>query len=163
MPIGPTLTECPPEITVGVYLIDLRQLNDTEQSFEADFVLILMWKDPRLAGLDSEPSLVGCSVALGRDLGSARGDPQRPESRRASSQSPVRIEEGGVVRYAQRYQGELTAPLDLRDFPFDSQNLRLELVAAGYSPEEVEFVADLELGGRSENLTIADWSVMKSG
>ncbi|MGB5880340.1 MAG: hypothetical protein WBH85_09960, partial [Thermoanaerobaculia bacterium] len=78
-------------------------------------------------------------------------------------ETPVRIEEGGVVRYAQRFQGELTTPLDLRDFPFDSQELRLELVAAGFSPEEVEFVTSPEVGGRSENLTIADWSVGEKG
>ena len=75
----------------------------------------------------------------------------------------MRVEEGGVVRYAQRYQGELTASLDLRDFPFDSQELRLELVAAGFSPEEVEFVTSPEVGGRSEKLTIADWTVGGKG
>ena len=54
----------PTRVTVGIYLIDVRKLNDSEQSFEADFILILIWKDQRLGGLDSESSLVGCAVDL---------------------------------------------------------------------------------------------------
>ena len=167
VPAGVTATRPDPDgvptrIEVGVYLIDLRQLNDTEQSFEADFVLILMWEDPRLAGFDSQPSLAGCSVAV-QEIWNPRAVILNDRNLEGQFDSPVQIEEGGVVRYAQRYQGELTTPLDLRDFPFDSQYLKLELVAARFSPEEVEFVHNLEVGGRSENLTIADWSVRKKG
>lgn len=167
VPAGISLTRPDPEgvptrIRVGVFLIDLRHLNDTEQSFEADFVLVLMWEDSRLADLDTQPSLVGCSVGL-EEIWNPRAVILNDRNLQGQFDSPVQIEEGGVVRYAQRYQGELTTPLDLRDFPFDSQVLRLELVAAGFSPDEIEFVADPDVGGRAERLTIADWSVMKRG
>jgi hypothetical protein len=152
----------PTEIAVGVYMIDLLQLNDTEQSFDADFVLTLMWKDPRLADRDSQASLVGCSVAL-EEIWDPHVIILNDRNLQGQFESPVRIEEGGVVRHTQRYQGELTTPLNLRDFPFDSQYLRLELVAGRYSPEEVDFVLNPEIGGRSENLTIADWSVFERG
>lgn len=152
----------PTKISVGVYMIDLRQLNDTEQSFDTDFVLTLIWEDSRLAGVDTESSLVGCSVAL-EEIWDPRVVILNDRNLEGKFDSPVRIEESGAVRYAQRYQGELTTPLDLREFPFDSQFLRLELVAAGYSPEEVEFVVNPEIGGRSEKLTIADWTVRAKG
>jgi hypothetical protein len=167
VPAGVTATRPDPDgvptrVTVGIYLIDLRKLNDTDQSFEADFILILIWKDPRLGGLDAESSLVGCGVDL-KDIWDPHAVILNDRNLVGQFEAPVRIEEGGVVRYAQRFQGELTTPLDLRDYPFDSQQLRLELVAAGFSPEEVEFVTSPEVGGRSENLTIADWSVGGKG
>lgn len=163
VPAGVTATRPDPDgvptrVTVGVYLIDVRKLNDTEQSFEADFILILIWKDPRLGGLDPESSLVGCEVDLA-DIWDPHAVILNDRNLVGQFERPVRVEEGGVVRYAQRYQGELTASLDLRDFPFDRQELRLELVAARFSPEEVEFVTSPEVGGRSEKLTIADWTV----
>lgn len=167
VPAGISATRPDPEgvatrLTVGVYMIDLLQLNDTEQSFEADLVLILMWKDPRIMALEAEASLVGCAVSL-EEIWDPRVVILNDRTLEGQFETPVQIEEGGVVRYAQRYQGELTTPLDLREFPFDSQYLRLELVAAGYSPEEIEFVPDPEIGGRSEKLTIADWSVYEKG
>lgn len=167
VPAGLSLTRPDPEgvptqVTVGVYLIDLRKLDDTEQAFDADFILLLQWRDDRLRGSETRPSLAGCSVEPG-EIWNPSVVILNDRSLVGKLEAPLRVEEGGAVRYTQRYQGELTTPLDLREFPFDSQELRLELVAARYTPEEVEFVPNPEVGGRSEKLTIADWSVVGSG
>ncbi|MGB6336085.1 MAG: hypothetical protein WBG96_10795, partial [Thermoanaerobaculia bacterium] len=87
----------PTRVAVGVYMIDLRKLNDSEQSFEADFILVLIWKDQRLAGLDSDSSLVGCAVDL-KDIWDPHAVILNDRSLVGQFEAPVRIEEGGVIR-----------------------------------------------------------------
>ena len=45
-----------------------------------------------------------------------------------------------TVGYHQRISGTYAQPLDLSRFPFDKGSFRIHLVAAGYRPEEIEFV-----------------------
>jgi hypothetical protein len=71
----------------------------------------------------------------------------------------VEVDEDGRVTYRQRLLGTFACPLDLRRFPFDRQELFIQLVSAGHTPEEVQFVIDDETGGRAEKLSITDWSI----
>ena len=56
----PGPSETPTEITAGLFLIDLRSIDDSKQSFDADVAMNLSWRDPRL---DLE-ELAGCRVSL---------------------------------------------------------------------------------------------------
>lgn len=53
----------------------------------------------------------------------------------------------------------LAAPLDLRDFPFDSQALPITILSVLYGPDDVQFVFAPELSGRVEQFSIAEWTV----
>ncbi len=146
----------PTRVEVGLYLIDLQKIDDAEQAFSADLLLSLSWRDARLVSAERSPSLAGCKIGLDSLWNPAvlLVNERRVAARLANQ---VRIDERGMVSHAQRYQGQFSSPLDLRDFPFDRQLLGLQLISRGHTPEEVELVVDQSKTGISENLTIAEW------
>jgi len=67
------------------------------------------------------------------------------------------------VRYQQPMYGDFSALLDLRRFPFDTQQLPVEVVAYSLGPEDLNFVVDRERSGRLESLSLAGWSILTAG
>jgi hypothetical protein len=62
------------------------------------------------------------------------------------------------VVYRQRLWGTFSQPLDLREFPFDSQELSLQLAAVGWRAGEVELIPSAN-SGRSQKFSVIDWAV----
>jgi len=147
----------PTEVRFGVMLIDLQSINDSDQSFTADIYVLARWKDPRLVAGDLPEPLAGCMIPL-EDVWTPRLVVVNEREVRKAFEFKVSVGADGTVEYAQRLQGEFTTQLHLHDFPFDSHDLTLEVVARGYSPEEVSFIP--VFGGVTiAELTITDWHV----
>lgn len=148
----------PTQVIVHLLLVDLRSIQDTEQSFEADIVMSLEWSDPRLVDGTVGASLANCRVAPAAVW---TPDAVVLNERNVSTGLPklVHIRPDGRISYTQRYMGDFTASFELRDFPFDTQELKLDVVSAGSSAEDVEF--RIEPVGRDPSMkfSIADWTV----
>ncbi len=136
----------PTEVKVGVYLIDLQAINDSEQLFLADIFFSVTWKDPRLVADTGLAPLVGCRIGLD-GVWNPRLVFVNERSVKRLFEKEVTVGADGTVEYVQRLQGEFTTPLRLRDFPFDRHELSLEIVARGYFPEQWLFFRRQE-GGR---------------
>jgi hypothetical protein len=145
------------EVFFGAMVIDLQSINDSAQSFTADIIVLAKWKDTRLISEDLPEPLVGCMIPL-VDVWTPRLAVVNGRSVRRAFEEKVLVGADGSVEYSQRLQGEFTSRLQLRDFPFDRHDLSMEVVARGYSPEQVEFVSEFGVGGAGE-LTITDWDV----
>ena len=62
--------------------------------------------------------------------------------------------------YRQRYWGSFSQPLNLKEFPMDSQQLEIQIVAAGYNEKEVLFVQNPdEPSGLADKLSVTEWTV----
>lgn len=48
----------PTDVTIGVRMVDLTDINDVDQTLTAEYLVRLRWTDPRLVALD------GCEVPL---------------------------------------------------------------------------------------------------
>src|SRR6266705_1352230 len=161
----PNADSGPTQISVGIWLADISNIDSAQQSFTAEIAVVLRWKDPRLAhtgkGIVRYPleqiwhprvSIVNETNSVSRRL---------PES--------VEVESDGTVTYRQRYVGAFTQALRLRSFPFDRQTFRVQLVAVRYQSNEVMFVPDQvwirdglkEAGGISLSVTLPDWTIEK--
>lgn len=140
-------------VQVGVYVVDVVEIDDARRTFTADAYVILRWKDARLA----KPGASRRALPL-----SAVWHPgalvfnQRNVTR--TLPEVVGVDEGGNVECRQRYQGTFSIHLDLRKFPLDEQTLRVHFVTPGLSPAEIELVAD-ERGGRAGEFSILDWAI----
>ncbi len=147
----------PTKVYVGIYLIDLISVDDVHQSFTADFWALLRWNDPRLAienpsetqmlrHFDTEEIWHPMTLIINR--------------RRLFKQLDeyFRVDPAGNVQYIQRFFGEMSSLLDLRDFPFDKQRLAFQIGSFRYGPEDVEFVLDKQRIGRREQLSLVGWS-----
>lgn len=145
----------PTRVTASIVLLDMTDIVDVRQSFTADVFMLLEWKDSRLAKDDAEEVR---RLYMNRVW---HPNLQVLNEKSLSAQLPevVSVTRDGTVAYRQRYIGTFTIPLHLANFPFDSHRLKISIVAAGYTPDEVEFVAHPQLNGREDKLTLAGWSI----
>lgn len=153
----------PTTISVGLWLIDIDNIDSAQQNFVASVFVGLRWKDRRLAFNGKERRKYGLDevwdprVLIVNEIGIVRKT--LPEE--------VYVSPDGTVTYDQRYVGPFSQPLKLKEFPFDTHVFRLHLVAPGYGPDEIRFVPDRTLidggmkyaAGIAEEISLPDWDI----
>src|SRR4029077_13612401 len=153
----------PTQVSVGIWMVDITNIDSAQQNFTADIAAVLRWKDARLAHTGTGIAHYALDqiwtprVAIANETSSVVR--KLPES--------VEVEPDGTVLYRQRYTGAFTQPLRLQSFPFDRQSFRIQFVAIRYRPTEVVFMADenwihdglLKAAGISRSITLPDWTV----
>ena len=126
----------PDEITLRAVLLDVDAIDDKAQRFSVDLYYELGWRDPRLAvpgngeGVRSFPmdDIWHPRLTVINDRGLSLMLPRVAD-----------VDGAGNVIVRQRISGELAVDLDLRRFPFDTQQLGLVIVSYRYTPSEVVF------------------------
>jgi Neurotransmitter-gated ion-channel ligand binding domain len=153
----------PTQVSVGIWIVDINNIDSAQQNFTADIAIVLRWKDARLAHTGTGAVHYGLDqiwtprVSIANETNSVVR--KLPES--------AEVEPDGTVLYRQRYVGSFTQPLRLQSFPFDRQSFRIQFVAIRYRPNEVVFVADenwihdglQKAAGISRSITLPDWTV----
>jgi Neurotransmitter-gated ion-channel ligand binding domain/Neurotransmitter-gated ion-channel transmembrane region len=166
-PPRPEAEAGPTKVGYVIWIGDITQIDSAAQTFSANLVIFLRWRDPQLAhagpgtkqfALDSvwNPRLVIANEA---------GEVER------SLPEVVDVAPDGTVIYRQRLIGSFAQSLNLRAFPFDHDTFRVQIVTLGYRPEEIELAPDaraLAAGmpegvGLAEKLTIQDWRIKSVG
>jgi len=141
-------------VHVGIYMIDLIEVDGVAQTFTADLWTKLEWVDPRLAkagaGLRrfSRENVWYPRLLVGNVRASDRRWPDE-----------VTVTEEGKVTFLQRSLSTFACSLDLRKFPHDKQRLHTRVFAVETDRKDLEFVIDSEGSGRSDQFTITDWEV----
>jgi hypothetical protein len=146
----------PDEITVGLGLLDISEINDREQLFVADVFVMVEWRDPRLA-LDDDVGTALRTVTLDEiwhprlTLVNNRGlDLLLPEV--------ATVDRQGRVTVRQRLAGPLAVDLDLRKFPFDTQRLPIEIVSYQYSQSEIYFSEESRMVVDLDSMSDDTWT-----
>lgn len=148
----------PTRAEIGVYVLDVMVIDDATQTFEADLAVTLRWRDPRLAFSVEEIGLEELVLPLDEVWSAELGMLNQRDLERFLPEV-VRVEPDGKVRYSQRFQVTLASPLDLREFPFDTQVLPIHVVAYRYGPEELSFELNEELTGSRGNFSVTGWVI----
>lgn len=161
----PTSGNNPSEVSVGIWIVDISNIDSAQQSFTAEIALVLRWKDPRFAHTGSGVVRYPLEQVWHPRVGIAN------ETASVIRKLPewVEVEPDGTLIYRQRYAGAFTQPLRLQSFPFDRQTFRIQLVAVRYRPNEVKFVPDQawireglrQASGIASSITLPDWTVEK--
>ena len=145
----------PIPVDVGIFVIDVSEVDDAAQTFRVDFHLSARWHDEQLADPDS--------TRIRRLALSDVWHPQLGIRNRRNVEllfpMEVEVDRDGNAHYRQRISGELSARLDLRDFPFDRQVLPIEVASLRYGPEEVSLEVDTERTGSLDRFTLPGWDV----
>ena len=149
----------PTPVRVGVFVIDVIEIDDVKQSFTASLYFTVTYRDGRLAD-PAAASLrsYGLDQIWWPDLGLVN-------RRTMESIFPheLKVDREGNVLYNQRVYGDFSAQLDLRRFPFDSQQLPIEVISYSLGPQELDLIMDQEHSGRMNSLSLAGWSVLTGG
>ncbi len=131
----PTVWGEPTEVQIGIYVIDVDEVDSADQSFAASVYFQAQWKNPFLRHKGPGPLNRGLSDVWNPRLtiiGQQMAWKSYPES--------VEIQPDGTVIQRQKVWGRFSQPLDLRNFPFDQQTLSVQVVAAGLMEEHVKMV-----------------------
>jgi hypothetical protein len=155
----------PTEVSVGIWIVDINNIDSAQQSFSAEIALLLRWKDPRLAHTGSGVIRYPLEQVWHPRVGIAN---ETASVIRKLSEW-VEVEPNGTLIYRQRYAGAFTQRLRLQSFPFDRQTFHIQIVAVRYLPNEVRFVPDEDwvrnglknAGGIAPSITLPDWTIEK--
>ena len=145
----------PREVQVGLILVDLTEVNGAQQTISADVLMLATWHDPDLRGTSTEPRTM------------AHDDVWHPTlliyNQRSVSESlphDVTVQPDGTVSYIQRFTGTFSIPMNLRDFPLDSQDFFVWLVSPQRFGGNVTLVPLRDQATlRVQQLSISDWEV----
>ena len=146
----------PTRVKVGLYLVDITEINSKKQIFTVDLALFLNWKDPRLSGDASGISFAACK--LKPDQVWTPGVMFRNAMDIKRTFSSFKVDQTGTVTFMQRFYGEFSVPLDLKKFPFDTQILQIMVGNIDYGVGELVFEVDEARTGMGESLT-PDWEI----
>lgn len=124
--IKPTPGKEPVEVGVGVYLIDLLDIDDTDETFTVDGILSLNWKDPRLSEKSLGYSLEECNIHI-ESIWYPDMQAINVVDSRGIQNGLVEIRNDGEIFFRQRYKGVFYNQFNLKDFPFDTQTLSIDL------------------------------------
>jgi hypothetical protein len=162
----PAADSGPTEVSVGMWVVDINNIDSAQQSFGADIAVVLRWKDSRLAHTGSGVAHYALDQIWNPRVSIAN------ETNAVSRKFPdsVEVEADGTVICRQRYVGAFTQSLHLESFPFDRQAFRVHLVAIRHKPNEVTFVQDQSwirdglkgAAGISSSITLPDWTIESS-
>jgi hypothetical protein len=148
----------PTEVAVGIVFLDVINIDDVDQTFTADFYLIYQWSDPRL-DISKEASAPEVRIFELDEIWHPQLAILNQRNLKDYYKDGFRVDASGNVRYAQRFFGELSAPLDLKDFCFDEQTLSIQVASTVYSPQELELSYMEQLTGQRGVFSIAGWTV----
>jgi hypothetical protein len=153
--VGVASSETPPrQVSIGLYLLDLADVDDANQTMTVDFVLWSRWTDPGLAAPAGERREIPVQQIWNPNLVVLR-------DRALQKKLPelAYVDDTGTVLYSQRYFGEVSSPTRLADFPFDEQVFRIQVIAGGQTTGDVEFVIDPTRTGRSSMASAVNWEL----
>ena len=146
----------PEQITLYVGLLDIAEIDDRKQVFMADIFVQVEWHDPRLA-VDSDAGADLRNVELD-DIWHPRLTVINSRGLDRLFPDTATVDRAGKVIVRQRLAGPLAVELDLREFPFDSQRLPIEVVSYQYSAAEIVFSADSEIVADLDRLSGDGWT-----
>ena len=161
----PNADSGPTEISVGIWVVDISNIDSAQQNFTAEVAVVLRWKDSRLAHTGNGVVRYSLEQIWHPRVGIVN------ETNSVTRKMPdfVEVNPDGAVTYRQLYVGAFTQPLRLQSFPFDRQNFRIQLVAVRYRTNEIRFVPDEDWvrngikdgAGIAPSITLPDWTIEK--
>jgi len=164
----------PTHVKVGIFLADIIDLSEVDETFEAEFIIGAEWYDPRLAfdaasegveeklfqgSLQFEEVFPGWwpQLLIVNEIG--KGD---------TNAVRLVVHADGRVRYLEQRNVTLETPMQLRRFPFDEQTLEASIVPFGEYSDRVLLSVDERILGATEefaeqnrNVNIAQWNFQK--
>lgn len=173
---GPPPGEKPLEVRIGFNLVNLTDVSEKDETIDFEGAIYLNWKDPRLA---YDPAEVGLTDYTPGDYSQAprriyQGDFRVKEifngwrlhvvipngvGDRIKTNMGISIWPDGMVEYSETFYVKVETPMNLRRFPFDSQELEIFFHPFIYMRDEVVLIPDDGLARTwNQNMGIAQWS-----
>lgn len=146
----------PPEvITVDLFLLDVDSIDDKDQRFSIDAYTEVRWQDSRLA---LGPGSAGVRTLALSEIWTPRLTIINDRGLSVLLPRVADVDSRGNVVLRQRLTGRLAVDLELRDFPFDTQKLTMDLVSYRHPSAELVYSENTQLVSNVETFSADGWS-----
>jgi hypothetical protein len=159
-------TEGPTVVTAGIYIIDIPDLNEFQNTFQAELEFTAGWVDPRLAfqpgAEDPGPRIYLAEDAdeeLRRIWGPYLGG-VNVVGKPTMLKTMLAVEPDGRARNLVRITGRIKTAMDFRRFPFDRQTLELRVRPFSSDITEVRLEPNAERTGFDPAFHMPEWEVL---
>ncbi|MDF1851576.1 MAG: hypothetical protein P1U85_12130 [Verrucomicrobiales bacterium] len=147
---GPTI------VTVRMVVLNIDQIKGADQSYVADIAFRADWQDDRLRHEGSTTKRVDLS-----DIWHPGFQILNQLKLTFTFANDAEVSPDGSVRIIQRAWGSYSQPLELVDFPFDTQALKITLVSPGHEKGTVALRENVEEPSRiADSFSIPDWDTV---
>lgn len=140
-------------VDVAVYVVDISRIQELEQAIVADFLVVARWQRPDLA----DPSAPELRILPLDEVDSPRLIVINSRKLRKKLEPIAEVTRTGTVLFRQRYQGTLSTPMNLEDFPMDRQLFNIEVGTLDHKARTL--VPDAVRSGPMQPFTVAGWAL----
>lgn len=153
-----TPTNLPIKVSIGLYLSNLAQIDQTSETFDAAGYLMYSWRDDRLAYKPKQNE-----TSRGSSLDKIWHPAIEMVNFKSSTNSDTSVDilPDGTVLAQERFAKTLSSGLALQKFPFDRQLLQVVLESLKYDTRTVELIADdpkISIGTDSF-VSLSEWQI----
>lgn len=148
----------PKQIDVGIYVINIEEVNSAKQSYKATIALDMKWNDPTLICDSSEDK----GKVRKYDLESIWNPSMviiNEERIVKQFQYKAWVDCLGNVEYGEILYGDFVTIANIKEFPFDQRPLTIHIVSTEYETNELKFVNNIAITGRDEHFSVTDWNI----
>jgi len=152
----PSINGEPTVIKVNLFVIDVDEIDDVNQSFNVDMFLAAQWHDPRLALPPAQRTGQKRFMSLD-DVWTPRILFINDRGLTTKLREGVNVDDEGNVTFQNRLSGRLAANLEFREFPFDLQELSIDVISYAYTADEIQFAPDSLVITQDKKFSIEGW------
>ncbi len=163
--ITPPPGETPVPVQVGIYLIDITNIDETRNTFDVELDVQVRWTDTRMA-FDAETAGTDRRVYVGPKadkffdgLWTAQIVLANPVGQMGTGARKVTLHADGRIEISAQVNSTVRTNLDYRRFPFDSQVLPIILESFAWNNSVVELVPDLDRTGFAPEFSLSEWDI----
>jgi hypothetical protein len=148
----------PTVIEIGVFVIDIDEIDDVNQRFSVDLFIVARWQDPRLA-LPEAKRKGQVRFMMIDDVWTPRILFLNNRGLTLQLREGVEVDDLGNMKFQNRLSGELKVDLEFERFPFDVQRLPIDMVSYEYSTNEMQFSPDSAIVSQTDKFSIEGWQL----
>lgn len=157
----PSAKEGPFEVKMGLYLIHIVKIDQPNQILSGLFEITMQWTDDRLTfqSKDGTPKIYSGAEADKILATMWYPDPEivNQASKPSIQKNNLTIFPNGSLIYRYIFSADILTEFDYTRFPFDDQELRMEIQSFTYNSDQLVFKASEQHTGISQLFRSDDW------
>lgn len=155
----------PVVVDLGLYIIEITGINIVDNTFHIEGFMDLIWCDPRLAYSASQTGRHE-EIFLEEATHEKIEEIWWPDIVFVNEAGAAEIENeeliilpDGTINYEERFSAELEAHYDLRRFPFDRQQLEIEIESFAWDTDYLVLTQEADKIGFSSEFQLPEWAI----
>ncbi|XP_052793064.1 glycine receptor subunit alpha-2-like isoform X2 [Mya arenaria] len=152
------------EVTVNMFIVNMFAVSEIDMEYSMSLFLRERWKDSRLVYNDTlnltrielDPSMFGAIWQPDMFIATEKYSDFHEVTVRNQM---VHIYPNGIIQYSARVTGAFFCAMDLRKYPFDTQECEFELESYGFDTTKLKFIWDDPPMTMSKNIKLPQFNL----